>query len=70
MCTKIEMGRPFAWCPWCKGTGHHTDEVIDGAEVAGWDCWLCKGGGRVSLWRWLRLKFSWLIRTEEAGDGK
>ena len=58
MVEKIETGTPGYECPWCKGSGHHTEEVIDGAEVAGWDCWLCKGRGRVNLWRWLRLIFN------------
>ena len=74
---ECKNGFPGRVCPWCKGTGTHIEEVIDGQVVSSWDCWLCRGTGRVNLWRWLRLKLEilavvhyWLfIRPKETDFG-
>ena len=58
---------PGAWCPWCNGTG----DTNFGDGYDSWHaCWLCKGGGRVNLWRWLRLKLSYLRETLWSGATK
>jgi hypothetical protein len=68
MLSRREIWKRLFVCPCCHGEGGDYDPVLFyGVGGGPWeDCYLCKGSGRVGLWR-LLLWRKWQMKSSRTG---